>query len=61
MPQYSFSTQNDVLIKEIDSLSSKESRSRSEMIELLLTQAVKERFRKKNAKQKNNTEHYTSN
>jgi metal-responsive CopG/Arc/MetJ family transcriptional regulator len=55
MPQFTFTinkTEEDLLAF-IDELSEKEGRSRSSMIVLLLQQAVKEKLRKRNAKQNN--------
>lgn len=63
MPQYSFSSDEET-IRKVDEISLRENRSRSEMINLLLNSAIKERERNrlkgKRAKE-NNTEHYTSN
>ena len=45
--QYTFSTQDKNLIEEIDKLAERTGNSRSQMIDLLLHAAVKERNRKK--------------
>ncbi len=47
MPQYTFTSEKDFIEQEVDSIALKERRTRSEMIDLLLRQAVKERNRKK--------------
>ena len=49
MPQYTF-TSDESLIKEVDEIANREIRSRSEMIDLLLRLAVKEKNRKRNGK-----------
>jgi metal-responsive CopG/Arc/MetJ family transcriptional regulator len=46
MTQYTFSTEPE-FIKEIDAIADRENRSRSEVIVLLLRQAIKERNRKR--------------
>lgn len=54
MKQESFTPSTDTLIPEIMKIAERETRSKSEMINILLHQAVKERNRKrKNAKEDN--------
>ena len=55
MPQYTFSAEES-LIKQVDELAIKDTRSRSEMIYILLQLAIKEKTRKRNAK-KDHTEY----
>ncbi len=59
MPQYSF-TSDKQLIDNVDEIANRESRTRSEMIDLLLRLAVKEKNRKRNGK-KDNSQHNTGN
>jgi hypothetical protein len=47
MPQYTFTSTAEFIEGEIEYLCKKESRSRSEMIDILLRYAVKERYRKR--------------
>lgn len=47
--QYSFSS-DEQLISQVDEIAGRESRSRSDMINLLLAQAIKERERQRNKK-----------
>lgn len=53
--QYTFSTKNTGLISDIDVLADRTGNSRSQMIAVLLQQAIKERNRKKLAKEKIHT------
>ncbi len=48
MPQYTFTSTKLFVEGEIESLRQKENRTRSEMIDILLRQAVKERLRLRN-------------
>ncbi len=50
MPQYTFTSTVEFVEGEIEAIRQKENRTRSEMIDILLRQAVKERLRKRNAK-----------
>jgi metal-responsive CopG/Arc/MetJ family transcriptional regulator len=50
MPQYTFTSTKLFIEGEIEAIRQKENRTRSEMIDILLRQAVKERLRRKNAK-----------
>jgi len=50
MPQYTFTSTALFVEGEIEAIRQKENRTRSEMIDILLRQAVKERYRKRNAK-----------
>lgn len=50
MPQYTFTSTELFIEGEVEAIRQKENRTRSEMIDILLHQAVKERNRKKNAK-----------
>ena len=50
MPQYTFTSTKLFVEGEIEAIRQKENRTRSEMIDILLRQAVKERLRRKNAK-----------
>lgn len=58
MPQVTFTcNKKDLeLIETIDEMASKDDRSRSGMIVLLLHQAVKEKLRRRNARQNNTTD-----
>ncbi len=47
MPQYTFTSTTDFIEREVEEIRIKEKRTRSEMIDILLRQAVKERNRKK--------------
>ena len=47
MKQYTFSSEPEFIETEVDGIAKRERRSRSEIIDLLLRQAVKERNRKK--------------
>lgn len=47
MPQYTFSSTEPFIKGEVQAIADKEKRSLSEMIDLLLRQAVKERYRKR--------------
>ena len=51
MKQYTFISEPE-FIKEVDEMAEKENRSRSQMIDILLRLAVKERNRKKKPNQK---------
>jgi len=58
MPQYTFTSTKLFVEEEIEAIRQKENRTRSEMIDILLRQAVKERLRRRNAKKvhlQNNT------
>ena len=50
MPQYTFTSTKLFVEGEIEAIRQKENRTRSEMIDILLRQAVKERLRRRNAK-----------
>jgi hypothetical protein len=50
MPQYTFTSTELFVRGEIQAIADKENRSLSEMIDILLRQAVKERLRKRNGK-----------
>lgn len=50
MPQYTFTSTKLFIEGEIEAIRQKENRTRSEMIDILLRQAVKERLRRRNAK-----------
>lgn len=50
MPQYTFTSTALFIEGEVEAIRQKENRTRSEMIDILLRQAVKERMRKRNAK-----------
>ncbi len=50
MPQYTFTSTEPFVRGEIQAIADKENRSLSEMIDILLRQAVKERYRKRIAK-----------
>lgn len=50
MPQYTFTSTESFIEGEVEAIRQKENRTRSEMINILLHQAVRERNRKKNAK-----------
>lgn len=50
MPQFTFSSTESFIKGEVQALADKEKRSLSEMIDILLRQAVKERYRKRIAK-----------
>lgn len=50
MPQYTFTSTALFIEGEVEALRQKENRTRSEMIDILLRQAVKERYRKRVAK-----------
>jgi hypothetical protein len=52
MPQYTFTSTANFVEGEIEAIRQRENRTRSEMIDILLRQAVKERLRKRNAKAK---------
>lgn len=52
MPQYTFTSTKLFIEGEIEAIRQKENRTRSEMIDILLRQAVKERLRRRNAKTK---------
>lgn len=52
MPQYTFTSTKLFVEGEIEAIRQKENRTRSEMIDILLRQAVKERLRRRNAKTK---------
>lgn len=58
MPQYSFSSEEDLIAK-VDEVAKRESRSRSEMINLLLQAAIKERERNRVKKQRAKEELHT--
>lgn len=61
MPQYTFTSTKLFIEGEIEAIRQKENRTRSEMIDILLRQAVKERFRKKkNAKNLQVSDHSTN-
>lgn len=47
MPQYTFTSTKELIEEQIEEIRLKERRSRSEMIDILLRQAVKDRNRKK--------------
>jgi len=47
MPQYTFTSDKDFIEKTIDEIAKKAKRTRSEMIDILLHYAVKEKNRKK--------------
>jgi len=47
MPQFTFTSTDAFVRGEIQAIADKESRSLSEMIDILLRQAVKERYRKR--------------
>ena len=50
MPQYTFTSTKLFIEGEVEAIRQRENRTRSEMIDILLRQAVKERYRKRNAK-----------
>lgn len=50
MPQYTFTSTKLFVEGEIEAIRQRENRTRSEMIDILLRQAVKERLRKRNGK-----------
>lgn len=50
MPQYTFTSSKLFIEGEVEAIRQKENRTRSEMIDILLHQAVRERLRKRNAK-----------
>jgi len=50
MPQYTFTSTANFVEGEIEAIRQKENRTRSEMIDILLRQAVKERLRKRQCK-----------
>ncbi len=50
MPQYTFTSTDPFIKGEVQAIADKENRSLSEMIDILLRQAVKERYRKRIAK-----------
>lgn len=56
MPQYTFTSTKLFIEGEVEAIRQKENRTRSEMIDILLRQAVKERLRKRGSK-KDNSEH----
>lgn len=60
MPQYTFTSEQQFIEVELQEICDREKRSRSEMIDILLRRAVKEIQRKRNAKQKNSTEHHSA-
>lgn len=47
MPQYTFTSDEDFIRNEVDEIAKREKRTRSEMIDILLRQATKERNRKR--------------
>lgn len=47
MPQYTFTSTKELIEEQIEEIRLKERRSRSEMIDILLRQAINERNRKK--------------
>jgi metal-responsive CopG/Arc/MetJ family transcriptional regulator len=51
MKQYTFSSEPEFIEGEIDKIAERENRSRSEIIDLLLRRAIKERKRKRNVKE----------
>jgi hypothetical protein len=59
MPQYTFTSDEDFIIKVIDELARKAKRTRSEMIDILLHYAVKEKLRKKKPAKENNTQNHS--
>lgn len=50
MPQYTFTSTESFIKGEVQAIADRENRSLSEMINILLQQAVKERLRKRNGK-----------
>lgn len=50
MPQYTFTSTALFIEGEVEAIRQRENRTRSEMIDILLRQAVKERLRKRNGK-----------
>lgn len=50
MPQYTFTSTALFIEGEVEAIRQREDRTRSEMIDILLRQAVKERLRRRNAK-----------
>lgn len=65
MPQYSFTSTKELVEDEIQKIADREGRSRSDMINILLQLAVKEKTRKRNAKkvyiERNASDVYTDN
>lgn len=58
MPQYTFTSTKLFIEGDVESIRQKENRTRSEMIDILLRQAVKERIRLKNKNAKKNNTQY---
>lgn len=53
MPQYTFTSTKLFIEGEVEAIRQRENRTRSEMIDILLRQAVKERLRKRGSKKDN--------
>jgi hypothetical protein len=61
MPQFTFTSTNDFIRGEVQPIADKENRSLSEMIDILLRRAVKEKYRKGTKKNgQNNIQHNTA-
>lgn len=55
MPQYTFTSDKEFIEKTIDEIAKKAKRTRSEMIDILLHYAVKEKLRKKKPAKEDHT------